>query len=1489
MAISKSSVTVADLEKTRERLLKEIYEHGKKRPDKALQKIVELRELDSATGDYNNLLHLLQDQLYQERSHFVLELLQNADDALYENGVAAELQFVIYDDWVELNYNEKGFTVEDVLAITGSGTSTKINSKQHMGGFIGEKGIGFKSVFAMAERVEITSSPWRFELHKDRCVVPRPLPLDKTCPSQGTRMRLFFADKDKVKLVAKVLNKLLDVNDGVESLLFLQHISAILVYDRRNNSKSAKSVFVHPADRSGELLQVSTDENSNEILKYIVFEDKLEFPQALAIERWPQLKFSGTSVVRRMAAAVLVDNAGNELPESGKLFCFLPTEVRLPIPIYLQVDGQLTADRGALHDPDQNKWNKYLVKNLPDFIVKTLLSLRSNTAVFKKLPDYIPVDAGVGQLQRVFEQVIAILSKKPWVLTMGKTPDFWSVPGECIMADKYWQPWLRDQKFRESVEQLMGKRFVHEYWSANEKWSDVFEHYKIATVGLEDSVKMLKLCILPPQMLSNDENLVKLYAYLSACIQRTDKNKMLPELLSAPIFPLENGEVGPLKIPGVVTNYYYLSASSKRETGLEGVVECRIINPEYTYSQSPGGSASSQQREKVRAVNERNKIVRDFLDMIGVPQMTDENVLDQLQIPWLQAAPRLGDSEKRIKVLSAIFEAYRSKISTREDEAYLEKLSKIGNASFATESGSMRKLQDVILPEALTLYAEDRLFSQTAEVLKVPKEWVSNKVADTSDAKEVERAEKYRILVRQFLVDCGIRRLPYFDYEVKQFASLDHFRHDDRRRCEEVCRAEKYLSDCNPVKVTYWTLDDPSKKIIKNKGLDIILARSLYQSWKQEFQTDMRIMSVEYRRANGKSCEAKLRDPFWAAITADLIPIITINEEVCRAADVRKVDAVGLKHYKITSDMIPLVVADNAETRTGVYASEYLKSLDIVEIEINDLNALWTKYPTKPSSVVKAMIEYFSFSDKAATGLKIFDLECQKLKDYEEFCLGTKKVSNSPLIALQYGEDGAELGRLLHLQTDGTFEMMLELFSRMAKDQKEALAELNEELKALLLGWKPLTWREKDLLCEQFVTAFPSRTSSPVLVINSVENMTLLRSAGIRSFNVQVSAWERKLVEQAAAELEFPLLSSVGKLELTLGRCLHEAETKIIQDLMESYYADSDPDEREELNGSLAQYDGLAGFSGRIYYAQSLCRTIGGQNIQESLPFLDKKDIRFIISTGDKVEDVPAQVITLLGLKSRKDAVNRFRYIQEEKLRTPQPNGPFPVKPKRSEFGMNETEQYIEPEIVLEDIRRGMAADHGKAEANESRVWRNVDPRQMDELHTKILRTVQQIPSREPGVIERYVGERFSGGPHHGAKKTNLDFDVNEFLCEEYDGKCQLCQTQLVLSSGRKWMSTFHMVEYQDRARWAIDRPFNVIGLCPNCHVLAKHGAKLDLLPIFFAAEKLAQGDIAPEENECYRADMYHVRVIVDGQEKEITLTPKHLTYFSALLAASEK
>jgi hypothetical protein len=41
---------------------------------------------------------------------------------------------------------------------------------------------------------------------------------------------------------------------------------------------------------------------------------------------------------------------------------------------------------------------------------------------------------------------------------------------------------------------------------------------------------------------------------------------------------------------------------------------------------------------------------------------------------------------------------------------------------------------------------------------------------------------------------------------------------------------------------------------------------------------------------------------------------------------------------------------------------------------------------------------------------------------------------------------------------------------------------------------------------------------------------------------------------------------------------------------------------------------------------------------------------------------------------------------------------------------------------------------------------------------------------------------------------------------------------------------------------WA-DRPFNILGLCPNCNTLAKYGGKRDISNIFVEAKDLFKGN----------------------------------------------
>ncbi|KAH7657894.1 ATPase domain of HSP90 chaperone/DNA topoisomerase II/histidine kinase protein [Dioscorea alata] len=100
-------------------------------------------------------LHCLSQELYSQDSHFLLELVQNADDNSYPALVEPTLVFILQDTGVIVLNNEQGFSDKNIRALCDVGSSTKKGSN---GGYIGQKGIGFKSVFRITDAPEIHSN-----------------------------------------------------------------------------------------------------------------------------------------------------------------------------------------------------------------------------------------------------------------------------------------------------------------------------------------------------------------------------------------------------------------------------------------------------------------------------------------------------------------------------------------------------------------------------------------------------------------------------------------------------------------------------------------------------------------------------------------------------------------------------------------------------------------------------------------------------------------------------------------------------------------------------------------------------------------------------------------------------------------------------------------------------------------------------------------------------------------------------------------------------------------------------------------------------------------------------------------------------------------------------------------------------------------------------------------------------------------------------------
>ena len=125
---------------------------------------------------------------------------------------------------MRIDCNEDGFNKENVYAICSVGASTKKNESQKRG-FIGEKGIGFKSVFKVADTVHISSGPWSFGFDK-RHQLGRIVLFIAQFPSEllpgQTQMLLDLCSKEQVKKINKELE---DIDPKI--LIFLRKLKTI--------------------------------------------------------------------------------------------------------------------------------------------------------------------------------------------------------------------------------------------------------------------------------------------------------------------------------------------------------------------------------------------------------------------------------------------------------------------------------------------------------------------------------------------------------------------------------------------------------------------------------------------------------------------------------------------------------------------------------------------------------------------------------------------------------------------------------------------------------------------------------------------------------------------------------------------------------------------------------------------------------------------------------------------------------------------------------------------------------------------------------------------------------------------------------------------------------------------------------------------------------------------------------------------------------------
>ena len=176
----------------------------------------------------------------------MFELLQNADDNHYTKARECKavpfVSFRVYTSQVVLECNEDGFTRENLVAICNVGKSSKTGAQ----GYIGEKGIGFKSVFMVAWKAHIQSGDFSFSFQHRRegsgmgMISPVWEDINEKLAGPLTRITLFLHESGNQR--ETTLQQFRELQDTI--LLFMKNLEKIeIIMHDEEDQITSKTIF----------------------------------------------------------------------------------------------------------------------------------------------------------------------------------------------------------------------------------------------------------------------------------------------------------------------------------------------------------------------------------------------------------------------------------------------------------------------------------------------------------------------------------------------------------------------------------------------------------------------------------------------------------------------------------------------------------------------------------------------------------------------------------------------------------------------------------------------------------------------------------------------------------------------------------------------------------------------------------------------------------------------------------------------------------------------------------------------------------------------------------------------------------------------------------------------------------------------------------------------------------------------------------------------
>ncbi|KAF2269756.1 hypothetical protein CC78DRAFT_452837 [Lojkania enalia] len=372
----------------------------------AREHIAQIREqkglhgTDSNTSDLEAALKVLSEQLYQKSTHFLLELIQNADDNSYN--VSTPTLDITYDELrLRIDCNEVGFSKRNVAAICriGQSSKTRLDNTRR---YIGEKGIGFKSVFRVSDVVWIQSGYYSFKFDKAErlgMIAPIWTKFPGTLRPGFTSILLQLSKKCNIKeLVQDVMS--LDPR----LLIFLQKLKRVNITIEESGKFPRKTSLERQDlldDKTGHG-QFITLRHRTIPLSYRTFR--------VHVRELPPEPNRPDHTESEILLAFPLEEDGTPRIQSQNVYAFLPIR-DYGFKFLLQADFVLIASREDIDSSSQ--WNKALLEMIPKAFHGAIQEFNRGPFRYSWLP-YLPSRGTVADFfKRLEENVLKILSKSP--------------------------------------------------------------------------------------------------------------------------------------------------------------------------------------------------------------------------------------------------------------------------------------------------------------------------------------------------------------------------------------------------------------------------------------------------------------------------------------------------------------------------------------------------------------------------------------------------------------------------------------------------------------------------------------------------------------------------------------------------------------------------------------------------------------------------------------------------------------------------------------------------------------------------------------------------------------------------------------------------------------------------------------------------------------------------------------------------------------------